>query len=109
MIDVTWFNDGRADRPEKYLIPWNDSQSRQRAFLAGWTRYLGDGSYEKETLHWFTVGAYYASVFGDIPESQRRKLYYAALAEFLKSQKCMDWMDDQRLEALHLARLAPGF
>ena len=46
---------------------------------------------------------------GDIPEEKRRKLYYAALAEFLKSQKCAEWTDEQRREALRLARLAPGF
>ena len=109
MIDVAWLEDDREYRTESYLIPWNDPHSRQRAFLAGWTLFLNEKTYEKDVLHWYTVGAYYASILGDVPEAKRRKLYYAALAEFLKSQKCAEWTDEQRREALRLARLAPGF
>ncbi len=109
MITVAWLNDERNNNPVVYLSEWNADESRQKAFLTGWTRFLKEGAYEKKALHWQTVGAYYASVFGDIEEDKRRKLYYSALAEFVKSQRCAGWDDEQRRQALFLARQAPGF
>lgn len=109
MIEVKWLNDGRSSKPDDYLIPWNDDKSRQKAFLSGWQLFLNEGSYKKNVLHWFTVGAYFASVLGDLPRPERRMIYYASLAEYLKSQKCSHWSDEQRYEALQLAREAPDF
>jgi hypothetical protein len=52
------------------------------------------------------VGAFYASILGDIPEEQRRGLYYGALAQFVTSERCREWSDEERREALRLAREA---
>ncbi len=109
MIEIAGLNDDREEDPDKYLIDWNDKHSRQTAFLRGWTIFLNDGEYNKVLLHWQTVGAYYASILGDIDIAQRRKLYYAALAEYVKSVRCSHWSEGQRQEALRRARQAPGF
>lgn len=106
MIDIAWLNDERSDDPEEYLIDWNDKKSRMRAFLAGWGQFLtGDYSYSQiSELTWHAVGAYYASVLGDIEVAKRRWIYYAALAEYIKSDRCFHWTDEQRQKALRRAR-----
>jgi len=38
------------------------------------------------------------------PEEHRRHLYYGALAQFVTSERCKDWSDEERREALRLAR-----
>jgi hypothetical protein len=106
MIDLDWLNDERTADPADYLIPWNALKSRRRAFLAGWTWYLEEGAHRDDRVAWYAVGAFYASILGDIPEEQRRELYYGALAQFVTSERCREWSDEERQDALRLAREA---
>lgn len=109
MIDSDWLNDDRAGNPQCYLVPWNDPRSRQRAFLPRRTWYLRDGSHRADRVAWYSVGAFYARIVADIPVDCRRKLFYGALAQFVGSQRCAHWTDEERHEALQLARQAAGF
>jgi hypothetical protein len=108
MVDVAWLREDRTGDPKKYLVAWNDPESRQRAFLGGWTSYLEHGHLETEVLHWRTVGAFYGSVLGNVAEDVRRQLYFACLAEYVKSTRCRHWTDEEREKALALAAEAPG-
>ncbi|MFQ3636644.1 MAG: hypothetical protein SNJ57_12500 [Cyanobacteriota bacterium] len=104
MLKIAWLNEDRKDNPSVYLVPLNRPESRKRAFFSGWTRFLNSGAYAKDVLHWFTVGAYYAEVFGDLPEHKKQGFYLAAVTEFVKSQVCAYWTDSQRQEAISNAK-----
>ena len=110
MIEVEWNNEGRADQPDTYILQWHDNKGRLTAFLGGWTDWTENNRYGKDTLHWRTVGAQYASAFGSredarqIPEVVRCGLYHLALIDYVKSQRCAHWSDEQRKQAVQLSR-----
>lgn len=109
MIEVAWNNEGRADRPNKYTINWDDNKGRLSAFLGGWTDWTENNRYRTDQFHWRTVGAQYASTFGSREAAReirlvvRCELYHVALIEYVKSQRCADWTDEQREEAVRLS------
>lgn len=109
MIEVAWNNEGRADKPDKYTFQWDDNKGRLSAFLGGWTDWTEHDRYRRDKFHWRTVGAQFASTFGSrevasqIPEVVRCELYHVALTEYVKSQRCADWTDEQREQAIRLS------
>ena len=110
MLEVAWDRDDRANTPDKYTSQWDDNKGRLSAFLGGWTDWTENNRYRKDILHWRTVGAQYASTFGSreaarqIPEVVRCELYHMALIEYVKSQRCAGWTDEQRRRAIQLSR-----
>jgi len=104
MIEMNWNNDERNTSLSKYLVdPKSDSQSRRKAFLGGWTRYLNNKS--SDSLHavsWVGLGMWCASILGDIPEERRKDIYHILLAQYVDSDRLKHWTDEQREEALRL-------
>ena len=109
MIKVAWNNEGRADKPDKYTSQWDDNKGRLSAFLGGWTDWTENNRYEKDKLHWRTVGAQYASTFGSREAARqvsivvRCELYHVSLTDYVKSRRCADWTDEQRERAIGLS------
>lgn len=45
MIEIDWNNDERSTDVSKYLVdPDSDNESRRKAFLGGWNRFLNNES-----------------------------------------------------------------
>lgn len=105
MMDIDWSQDDRSTDAAKYLVDINlDFESRRRAFLGGWTRYLSESGGHSETrVTWEKLGMVYASVLGDIPVEQRKQLYSLALGQYVCSQRAAHWTDRQRRDAMRLA------
>lgn len=108
MIVMDWSNDERNTDAHKYLVdPNKDKESRRRAFLGGWTRYLqNESSDQLDGITWVGLGMVWASVLRDIPLDQRRGIYRLLLSQYLSSDKVKHWTDYQRREALRLVTQA---
>ena len=109
MIEVAWNNDNRNNEPDTYIANWNTNKGRLSAFLAGWTDWVNNNRHAQDVLHWRTVGAQYASAFGntntagEIEGVVRYELYHVALTAYVTSQRCAHWKPEQREEALRLS------
>jgi hypothetical protein len=104
-MEIDWSNDERNTNASKYLVdPTSDNQSRRKAFLGGWTRYLNnESSHSLDGVTWVGLGMWCASILGDIPEVQRKDIYSILLGQYVGSDRVKHWTDDQRKEALRLA------
>ncbi len=105
MIEVDWSNDERSTDAHKYLVdPNSDKESRRRAFLGGWTRYLNNESSDTlDGVTWVGLGMAWASVLGDITMDRRKGIYRLLLSQYLSSERVKHWTNEQREGALRLA------
>lgn len=105
MIKMNWNIDERNTNVSKYLVdPQSDKESRRKAFLGGWTRYLNNESSDSlDAVSWVGLGMWCASILGDIPEKQRKDIYLILLGQYVGSDRVKHWTDEQREEVLRLA------
>jgi hypothetical protein len=85
VIETAWTNDERNTDAHTYLVdPDSDKESRRRAFLGGWTRYLNNESSDTlDGITWVGLGMVWASVLGDIPLERRKEVYRLLLGQYL--------------------------
>jgi hypothetical protein len=104
IIEIDWSNDERSMDVNKYLVdPDSDKESRRKAFLGGWTRYLNNGSSDSlDGVTWVGLGMVWASVLEDIPLDQREGIYRLLLGQYVWSNRVKHWTDEEREEALRL-------
>ena len=102
MIKINWDQDDRNPNVDKYLVdPNHDNQSRRKAFLVGWTRFLNQGGGDYlDRVTWEGLGMTYASILGDIPLDQRRDLYRLVLSQFVVNDKVQHWTKAEQSEVL---------
>ena len=104
MIKVNWNADERNPNVGKYLVdPNSDNQSRRKAFLGGWTRYLNNPTSDNlDAISWVGLGMWSASILDDIPEDRRKEIYRVLLGQYIGCDRVKHWTDEQRNEALQL-------
>jgi|SRR5215216_4690041 len=104
MISINWNKENRNDDIELYLVdPVNDSRSRLKAFLKGWTRYLNNNApAEISSISWEGLGVVYASSLGQIEENLKIGIYRVLLSQYLATNQMNHWSDEKRKEALEL-------
>lgn len=104
MIKLDWNNDQRSPEVNNYLVdPNSDKESRRRAFMGGWTRYLNHGDGDSlDEVTWMGLGMVYASVLRDIAVAKRKDIYRLLLSQYVSHERVSHWTDEQRQEALRL-------
>jgi hypothetical protein len=104
MIDINWNNDERNTDVNKYLVdPDSDNESRRKAFLGGWTRYLNQRSSSNlDGIRWVGLGMVYASILEAIPEEQKKEIYRLLLSQYITSDRVQHWTEEQRRQVMQL-------
>ncbi len=104
MIEINWSNDERSTDVNKYLVdPYSDNESRRKAFLGGWNRFLNnESSGSLDGVRWVGLGMWCASILGDIPEDQRKDIYRILLSQYVGSDRVEHWKTEDRERVLQL-------
>jgi hypothetical protein len=101
MIQMNWQNEDRSTTSSDYL-----NNRRGGRFVGGWTMQLDkpDPTRGKlDVVHWQGLGMVFASVLGNIPQTQKKQLYKLLLGLYLATDRVKHWTDEQRRRALQVA------
>lgn len=95
-IDLTIENDGRCrDFDDCY-----SSNARMRAFIGSWK----DVSKSKGNNTWSHIGVYCRDSFvRSLKKQERRLVFLGLLIAYINGDRCAQWTDEEREEALRIA------